>query len=58
MHTAEHYRAKASQMLKLAEEARTSDMRHHWATMADEWALVAERAEGEERVIVARSPHG
>jgi hypothetical protein len=49
--TSEHYRAKAAEMLRLADEAAGPHMRNHWNTMAAQWTGLAQRVDAEDRVI-------
>ncbi|WP_293680070.1 hypothetical protein [uncultured Phenylobacterium sp.] len=49
MQTSDHYRAKAAEMLRLAETAAGPHMRNHWSSMAAQWTGLAERMEAEGR---------
>ena len=56
MQTSEHYRAKAAEMLKLADQAAGPHMRAHWTTMAAQWTGLAQRVDAEGRVVRDAAP--
>lgn len=51
MQTSEHYRAKAAEMLRLAETAAGPHMRSHWSRMAAQWTELAQRLEADARSL-------
>ena len=51
MQTSDHYRAKAAEMLRLAEEAAGPHMRNHWTAMAAQWTGLAQRLEADAQAI-------
>ena len=61
MQTSDHYRAKAAEMTRLANEAAGPHMRNHWTGMAAQWNALAPRLEAEQRVMqpeLSPSPQG
>ena len=56
MQTSEHYRAKAAEMLRLADAAAGPHMRNHWTTMAAQWTGLAQRLDAEARMIREPAP--